>query len=201
MEVLYSTSGTSPADFTLIEAHSAVPATWTKYSYALPEGTLYFAIRYKSANLFALCVDDLTFTPCGFRGEGLETTGYNLYRDGELLTTLSAGQTQYTDPAVTAENKPTYHVTALYGRRESRPSNGATLDASAIDTPTAASVRIRTSSGHIIIEGAEGIPVIVSTPDGRTTYAGTPDHSLTIAAAPGTYIIRAGATEAKVAVR
>ena len=67
--------------------------------------------------------------------------------------------------------------------------------------PTAASVRIRTSSGHIIIEGAEGIPVIVSTPDGRTTYAGTPDHSLTIAAAPGTYIIRAGATEAKVAVR
>ena len=94
MEVLYSTSGTSPADFTLIEAHSAVPATWTKYSYALPEGTLYFAIRYKSANLFALCVDDLTFTPCGFRGEGLETTGYNLYRDGELLTTLSAGQTQ-----------------------------------------------------------------------------------------------------------
>ena len=50
MEVLYSTSGTSPADFTLIEAHSAVPATWTKYSYALPEGTLYFAIRYKSAN-------------------------------------------------------------------------------------------------------------------------------------------------------
>lgn len=201
MEVLYSTSGTSPADFTLIEAHSAVPATWTRYSYALPEGTLYFAIRYKSANLFALCVDDLTFTPCGFRGEGLETTGYNLYRDGELLTTLSAGQTQYTDPAVTAENKPTYHVTALYGRRESRPSNGATLDASAIDTPTAASVRIRTSSGHIIIEGAEGMPVIVSTPDGRTTYAGTPDHSLTIAAAPGTYIIRAGATAAKVAVR
>ena len=45
------------------------------------------------------------------------------------------------------------------------------------------------------------MPVIVSTPDGRTTYAGTPDHSLTIAAAPGTYIIRAGATEAKVAVR
>jgi len=45
------------------------------------------------------------------------------------------------------------------------------------------------------------MPVIVSTPDGRTTYAGTPDHSLTIAAAPGTYIIRAGATAAKVAVR
>ncbi|MDE5633319.1 MAG: hypothetical protein K2I51_01455, partial [Muribaculaceae bacterium] len=92
-------------------------------------------------------------------------------------------------------------VTALYANRESRPSNGATLDASALDATVATAVRILATSGHIIIEGAEGMPVIVSTTYGRTTYAGTPGHTLSIAAAPGTYIVRAGATAAKIAVR
>lgn len=201
MEVLYSTSGTAPDDFTLMEAHSAVPVSWRQYSYYLPEGAVYFAIRYTSANLFALCIDDLTFTPCGFRGQGLALTGYNLYRDGQLMTTLGADATAYTDGTLVSGEKPTYHVTALYATRESRPSNGATLDQTPVGETAAQAVRIYAADGSLIIEGAEGKPTVVAYPDGRVAYSGVPRQTLVMTPGSGTYIVRCADTVAKIAIR
>ncbi len=203
MEILYSTSGTATSDFKLIEADTQVPVEWKEYTAQLPAGTRYFAIRCVSANLFALCVDDISFIPAGFRGMGVELSGYNLYRDGIRLNTSPITATEYTDRTLPPGSKPTYHVTALYNVGESRPSNDATLDQSGLNsTETSANISVRASQGHLVIEGAIGVDVTVALPDGRIIYSGTPsDSPLLLPVASGTYLVRAASATFKVAVR
>ena len=120
-EVLYSTSGRNTEDFTLLASETA-SFDWTQRSYDLPEGARYFAIRNVSdGNSYRLFVDDVHFRPASGRGVlQMAENGYNLYRDGELLTTLPASATSYVDHPVRNENlHVVYHVTALYNLGES----------------------------------------------------------------------------------
>ncbi|MDE7402005.1 MAG: choice-of-anchor J domain-containing protein [Muribaculaceae bacterium] len=141
LEVLTSDSE-DPQDVTRFKSvveDKAVPAEWKSYSIRIPAGTKYFAIRCKSANLFALLVDDITFTPMPLYMTGLKVTGYNLWRDGILLSTQKADGLRYIDNLPADGSKPEYRVTAIYGDNESRPSEAVQLDATGnVDSITSA---------------------------------------------------------------
>ena len=53
-------------------------------------------MRYNSYNEFMMGIDDITYTT----GDGT-LKGYNIYRDGELLTTTDASTTNYDDATPT----------------------------------------------------------------------------------------------------
>lgn len=130
LEVL-STVGASPENFdsyiSLLD-DPQVPAYWKTYSVAIPGGTNYFAIRCKSVDMFALFVDDISFTPKPLHQTGLKVTGYSLWRDGILAASLDSQCRSYTEPLPADGEKPAYRLTANYGDSESRPSAIATLD-------------------------------------------------------------------------
>ncbi len=44
-QLLYSSTGTDVEDFTRLKTQANVPLEWTRYSFEVPEGTRYFAIR------------------------------------------------------------------------------------------------------------------------------------------------------------
>ena len=119
-EVLYSTTGNLPSDFTgnVVLDVKQCPGVWTEYKAELPAGAKYFAIRMKSLDQFALLVDDITYQPAIPGGE-VVVRGYNVYRDGELIGfTETPG---YED--VMPSDGAVYEVTVVYATAESPLSN------------------------------------------------------------------------------
>lgn len=120
-EILYSNSGTEVEDFTLLTTVKNVPTQWTRYTFNLPEGARYFAIRCISEDKFIFMVDDVTYEP-DVIGAGLELLGYNIYRDEIRLNQTPVTSTSYVDENVPAGDY-TYVVSAVYDKGESGISN------------------------------------------------------------------------------
>ena len=116
LEVLYSTSGTETADFKKLGATITVPTQWQEFSANLPEGTRYFALRCVSNNQYILFLDDITYRKAA---RDFRLLGYNVYRNGELLTAAPVSTTSYV-ANVTADKNDNYSVSAVYNTGESR---------------------------------------------------------------------------------
>ena len=120
-EVLASTSDNDPANFTLVESSvSCEVTTWTEYSFDLPAGTKYFAIRHTSEDIFALFIDDVTFKPAA-PPAGTVPDAFNVYLDGELVETVAGNVFTYTFEDVEPGDY-LVQVTAVYGELESEPA-------------------------------------------------------------------------------
>ena len=74
-----------------------------------------------------LQLDDITY----IKG-GLSAESYNIYRDKELIATVAAPTTKYTDTTV-PEGKHIYNVTAIYSDGESALSNKASITTTGIN--------------------------------------------------------------------
>lgn len=130
IELLYSTTGTSREDFTLVKTVTVESKAWEEISFDIPEGATHFAIRHTTADGgYMLGIDDVTYEA----GNGV-LTGYNVYRDGKLVKSLGATTLQYVDNGASADSE--YAVTAVYTDGESAPTMA--LDASGIDQTVAA---------------------------------------------------------------
>lgn len=129
-QFLYSSADTKLSSFTRVNTVSEVPEQWTEYSFEIPEGARWFAIRCTSDGTFALFVDDITYIPA-HPADGLTLNGYNLYRDGAPVNQTILAQPSFTDNAV-ADGDHTYHVTAVYNRGESALSAPTTVKVSGI---------------------------------------------------------------------
>lgn len=75
-EVLYSTTDKNPQSFTKVKDASVAETSWTEYSFDIPEGAKYFAIRHTSEDIFGLLIDDITFTSVG-----KAPVSFNIYVD------------------------------------------------------------------------------------------------------------------------
>ena len=126
-EVRYSTTGNAPENFTETVREQSAGSTWTEYSFELPAGARYFAIVCTSSNKMMLQLDDITY----IKG-GLSAESYNIYRDKELIATVAAPTTKYTDTTV-PEGKHIYNVTAIYSDGESALSNKASITTTGIN--------------------------------------------------------------------
>lgn len=116
-EVLYSTTGNNVEDFISLSNEWIDNIDWMEFSYYLPEGTKYFAIRHTSTDIFGLMLDDITFE----RG-ATAPVGYNIYVDGELVG--NTADTQFTlDWSGYDDGSHEFAVTAVYdGGKESSPA-------------------------------------------------------------------------------
>lgn len=200
-EVLYSTSTTNVADFVSAGEVKKAPFAWTKYSFRLPAGALYFAIRSRSTDQFFLFIDDVTYIPA--TGEAAQRTvkGYNIYRDGRKLNTDLVTSTSYTDDAVRSEGDHTYVVTAVYAEGESRPSNEASLTYSGIGTAATGALSIVGGEGFISVAGANGADITVYNAAGVAVASRRGENAVRFTLPGGIYIVRAGEAAAKVAVK
>ena len=133
-QILVSTTGDKISDFTAWSDTVSVPTRsttsteelFTHYEYTLPDNTNYVAIHHVKSTS-AILIDDLTYYPAYLSQSDLNLIGYNVYRDGELLATVSNTTTSYTDNASTTGNHK-YFVTALYSAGESSNSNIVEVD-------------------------------------------------------------------------
>lgn len=125
-EIYYSNTNNNVTDFIYkIGEESEVSANqWNTFTYKLPEGSKYFAIRCISQNAFMLCIDNIIYYPTPLPAENLEITGYNIYRDNIFI-----GQSQtneFTDENPTDNNE--YSVSVVYNSGESNMSETCNVE-------------------------------------------------------------------------
>ena len=198
MSVLYSTSTTNPADFKPVPGAEDIQMsndTWKQFTYQLPEGAMYFAIRDHSADGRHLYIDDVTFTR-GNVTANLNILGYNIYRDDKLINTTPVTETTFVDAEGTAQSR--YRVAVVYDRGLGL-ATGEVGVTTALNDLSSDNLSISTDKGMIIVSGTEGLEVSITSVDGRTIYRSFGDA--TISVQPAIYIVKAGQTVQKVAVR
>lgn len=174
-----------------------VPKEWTCYTAGLPEGTRYFAIRSCSEKGLMLMVDDVTYTPDP-ANEMLSLAGYNVYRDGVLLTQTPVTTNSFVD-AQPASGQHTYHVTHVFDRGESELSNAVTVGKSGLDAVEGAVAVVRSVDGCIVVSNSSDADVAVFGVDGSLLYRCAGD--MRKAFAPGVYLVSVGSRTFKIANR
>lgn len=201
IEMYYSTGSLATDDFKKVgNIVSPVPGEWTEYSFSVPAGAKHFAIRSCATGSFMLMLDDFTFAPAGGSSADLSIVGYDIYRDGEKITAEPVGETEFTDTEA-SDADHTYVVVTVYTEGISAPSNAVTVSSSGIDDALAGAVTIKAGNGHISITGAEGKHVSIAALDGKLIYSARGQAAHNVGVADGIYIVKAGSTIAKVAVK
>lgn len=200
-EILYSTGSTDPEDFILVKKFDVATDVWTCYNAKLPEGARRMAIRCTSDFRFMLFADDVTFIPAPAENE-IVLSGYNIYRDGELIGTVDNNVNNFSDTGAEAGKEYSYAVTALYGNRESRLSDSVRASQSGMAEITAGTITITAQRGTVTVTGAAGETVAVIAPDGLTVVS-TPcaEDVENYQLAAGVYIVKAADVVKKVLVK
>lgn len=195
-EILYSTTGNTPADFVKYDEAYASGLGWSKIEASLPEGTKYFAIRCISYQTLAWLIDDISYT----RGTpGYTVIGYNIYRDGVKINDSVVTDTSYVDDLseVSDADRHSYNVSAVYAEGESGLSNVYDANMSGVGSIAADNISITAGNGVIVVNGADNVTVYGI--DGKT--CATARGNAAIAVRPGFYIVKADNKVATVTVR
>lgn len=201
IEILVSSTGTDPESFTSLTGAEPIKvgAEWNLLHFALPEGTLHFAIRYIGRSGEGIMIDDLKY----FGTPVFTPEGYNIYRNGTRINTELVTDLHYTDTDLQESTAYRYAVAAVVGGQEMAKSDELLLETSGIDSVGAdgPAVRINTVEGGIEILGAAGLPVAVYSIDGKCVTSLTASDRQFVALTPGAYIVSAGSARMKVMVR
>lgn len=187
IEVLYSTTTQDTAAFRSVQVDSVQTQGWTEMTAQLPEGAKYFALHFTPIDKSAVSVDDIVYSP-----KSLTIQGYNIYRDGELIDSVGADETTYTD--VLPDNGDyTYTVSVVYGTGESGLSNSVNIVVTLINAQTIGG-RLQAVGGerNITITNAEGKLVEVYSVSGAQVYSGAGRQQLNVPVKRGQYIVRIG---------
>lgn len=197
IEVLYSMGGKQPEDFVRVGEQITLDDKYTQYSFDVPEGAQYFAIRYVQSAVSAIFIDDITFAQFG---NSAELEGFDIYCDGEKLNENLVTVPQFTHSDV-AEGKHTYHVVAVYKEGSSDLSNKSMVMVSGIYDVLMADVNVYTTPGTIHINNANG-PIRVMSTNGIVLYSNTaPSATEEVKVAAGIYMVTVNDRITKVIVK
>lgn len=182
LDVYYSTTTDRPEAFILLESMREIPASWQTYTFSLPKGSNYFAIRSSSNDKFFIMLDDVHYT----RGIGhLSLEGYRVFKNYNEVAAIDASVTSVElDSPV--DSSARYHVKAVYSRGLSDFSMGATPGVGVVSA-TVSDVRYHCEHGVLYISNPHGEEVTIVTAAGVTVYNGC-DTELRIALSDGVYI-------------
>lgn len=198
MEVLYSVTDTDTASFHRLEPEVIkVPAVWTQFVYLLPADAKYVALRCISPALFALFIDNLNF----YQKEevALKVDGYNVYRNGQLITQMPVKTCSFTDQPKES-GKYYYEVETIYTQGTSSKSNKANIEYVVGIDQAESLVKIYTTGGMLHIENAGDRSLSICTPQGYTVYTGNAAEYSPLKLERGVYIVKADNITAKVCV-
>ena len=199
ISIMISSTGKEIDNFTQLADPIVLNGTWSQYTVELPEGTKYFAFHYKVSSGLMVMIDDVSFIPAD-SGDPLEINGYNIYRDGQLITTEAIQDLSGKDLDV-APGQHTYHVTTNFNRGESPASNPADVRvATGITDTTTGNIQISGTNGAIVITASQATDITVTDLSGINVATRTVRGTATIALPAGIYIVTAGDTTAKIAV-
>lgn len=201
LEVLYSTTGKSPDDFVSLTNIYDVPGSWTEYACNLPEGAKYFALRRTSNNTFIFCLDDIRFIAAGAEKMPLSVVGYNVYRNGDLITDEPLVANDYSDTML-PDGDNDYIVSVVYDLGESGASNKVTLrKQSGISSANTAKAAVYAEGMTIVVNGGEGKHLDIVSPSGIIVYSAENCNDARVAvAAHGVYLVRLGVRVYKVVI-
>lgn len=203
--VLTSTTGSEQADFTTKAMELTTSSnSWRRVELTVPEGTRYFSIVCKAddtTDLVYLMLDDFTFEGAD-SNEGLSVEGYNAYRDNVLIEEVADVKTW--EDAEGKSGPHFYRVTARYGERgESGPSNEVFLftRGTSVDGIVAATGKVYSRQGEIVIEGAQGCSVSVAGLDGiRIASVAEAAETEIVNVATGVYVVTIDGSSLKIVV-
>ncbi len=198
-EVYYSTGSLEPSDFIMIGGVKGAPNAWIHYTAELPEGAKYFAIRCVSFARLQFMVDDVSLRLKSCDLVELNLLGYNVYRDGVKVNEMPVNATLFTDDKADSDAHR-YMVTAVYKEGESTPSNEAGVGAGIIGIGSDG-VMIYGVRGGVVIKGADGMDVTVSSLVGHTWFEGTVPADGRISLPAGVYAVTLNGRSAKVMVK
>jgi hypothetical protein len=194
-EILYSTTGKSQDDFNLLASEKDIADEYTLFTYTLPAGAKYFAIRHHTTGGFIFLVDDITFTPAG--NERLAITGYNIYLDNELKA-KGVTQTSYHDSNL-QPGLHTYFVSVAYNIGESTPQttqiNVSGMSELQNDEPAAYGTQ-----GYIKVVNVDGMHVDIYSADGKHIYSAIGKDITSIPCTPGIYVVKVAGKTWKIVV-
>jgi len=162
INVYVSTTDAHHDSFVKLNAEDRIYVTegWHEYTFDVPEGTRYLAVRCIRRSVM-LMVDDFTYAPAATSEAPRTLNGYNVYCDGELIGYVPAPETTYTAP--NAGSDAVYTVTAVYAQGESLPSNEASIGGTAINEVVAtmpAEGRIYDIQGRQFSELQPGVNIV-----------------------------------------
>lgn len=205
IEVMYSTTGDKPADFTLLETLNVIGNTsttvWHDYEFTLPIDAKYFAIHYVSKDIFGIMLDDILYTPAG---SATTLTGYDIYRNGYMIETNEpCTDGTFTDTTVEESTNYTYMIMpVLDNGTRGLESNTVLVSTSGVSGMTSGAKAVYTTPGQIIVKGYEGAYIAVVATDGKIV-ASSNDASSTqcFLVSPGIYIVKAANDTVKVIVK
>lgn len=183
-ELLYSTTNDDIKNFISLSSGEA-PLDWTEVTMDLPEGTKYFAIRHLSNDKYMFMVDDISYVPGGM---GIKC--YNIYRDGELIESVNANTTSYTDD-INDGLPHNYVVTVVYEAGESGASNVVSSIATGIETVTTGTT-ITGKDGYISIRNAAGKKISIYSVDGKKMFSTINEENVDAVMRGGVYIVKVG---------
>lgn len=201
-EVLYSETGKTVADFTKIGSVDKVDGLWTRYDWYLPEGARYFAVHSCAKASFMLMLDDFTFEREGT--DSHELLGYNVYRDGELLTEQPVENEAYADTEREIGSTAVYRVNAQYFRGLSKPSEPleSFYAGSGLGSIDALAVSVTAGHGTVTVDtGNLPLDVALILPDGTIAASTKLSGAATFQVPAGPLFVRAGKTLRKIIVR
>ena len=152
VQLLYSTTDRERESFELLESFEVNAETYSEFSFALPEGARYFALRLVSSDIFGLLIDNVAYQ--GYREAPV---GYRIYEQ-----TTPIGETSATEYLVPTRAAGTYSVTALYANgAESLPVTVDVLTGiEAIATLHAGTAAAFSPLGIRVKDDARGIVII-----------------------------------------
>lgn len=196
VEVYYSDTDNKVESFKLIKEINIDSAmTWKEYSFDVPEGAKYFAIRYMAANQFFIGIDDITYI-CAAQN----LLGFNVYRDKEKVGETAPDVTTFTLPNDLSAGHE-YFVTAVYEVGESAPSNRLRISGvngiySELDG------KCKAGKGYIRFASVSGDNVEIIATNGISVYRNAAaDESFEVELAAGAYIVKIGSKVSKVIVK
>lgn len=96
-----------------------ITSNWKKYTYSVPNGAKYFALRHTSADGYIFMVDDVSYERNAPTAAEAGLIGFNVYCDDDLVTPtpLAAGTRSFEHAIPAGEH--IYYVAAVYPDGES----------------------------------------------------------------------------------
>lgn len=183
--------------FTLIETYTISENDWREISFVLPADAVRFAVRHCTNGGSLLMLDDFTFQPATGSTQEVSVTGYNIYRDGEQIDSVT--ECEFTDKPGIGQH--IYYVTTMTDAGESAASNPFYADIALGVEGISEGISVKGGEGCIVISSASTEDCSIYAASGMQVFCDTVSGVKSIDCAAGVYVVVIADSRHKIVVK